>query len=76
MIVEQIIFQQFYFFVLIHFIFRWFAEELCNYGLSTREHTPVAAKFFGLIAHHQAGDCKILILLMRRVQDEYNSKFF
>ncbi|XP_071518913.1 uncharacterized protein [Panulirus ornatus] len=53
---------------------RWFAEELCNHGLSSREHTPVAAKLFGLIAHHQAGDCKILTFLMRRVQEEYNKR--
>ncbi|KAK8740717.1 hypothetical protein OTU49_002672, partial [Cherax quadricarinatus] len=53
---------------------RWFVDELCSYGYKDRVLTSVVAKLFGLIAHHQAGECKLLTVLMRRVQDEYNKR--
>ncbi|XP_042240927.1 uncharacterized protein LOC121878672 [Homarus americanus] len=53
---------------------KWFVEELCTHAYKDRVFTPVAAKLFGLIAQHHAGDIKIRDLLMRRVQDEYDKR--
>ncbi|XP_027232431.1 CBP80/20-dependent translation initiation factor [Penaeus vannamei] len=53
---------------------KWFVEELCTQGLSERNCAPVAAKLFGLIAQHHAGESKIRTLLLRRVQSEYAKK--
>ncbi|XP_069166022.1 uncharacterized protein [Procambarus clarkii] len=53
---------------------RWFVDKLCSYGYTDRTLTSVVTKLFGLIAHHQAGDCKIRSLLMRKVQEEYNKR--
>ncbi|XP_064120752.1 CBP80/20-dependent translation initiation factor-like [Macrobrachium nipponense] len=48
--------------------------ELCNRGLRDRTCSPVVAKVFGLTAQHFVGDCKVLSLLLRRVQTEYQKK--
>ncbi|XP_068239223.1 CBP80/20-dependent translation initiation factor-like [Palaemon carinicauda] len=49
--------------------------ELCNRGLEDRTCSAVVAKVFGLTAQHCVGDnCKVLTLLLRRVQTEYKKK--
>ncbi|KAK7070164.1 hypothetical protein SK128_013052 [Halocaridina rubra] len=48
--------------------------ELCNIGLDDCLRSAIVAKVFGIISQHQVGECKILTLLLTRVQKEYKNK--